>query len=903
MSLSHDNQKKSPESNRTPVPASFRVVQPDGSQEILAFDTFPIQLGRSLECEIMLSDGNVSRKHARVDLDEDGGLHLSDCNSLNGIHVNGDPVKTTLLRAGDLINIGDSSVEYMGKIDDSTVVLPRSPEPESMDSGVEGILEIIRTIDASEFPGDPETARLNALEEAPIESAQSGEDEPAVGKDAVEKLHRAYSNLLGIMKFVAGIGNEPGVEMVCSEFVAALRQVYPLLESVVIVERDPMDSEGFEVKYQDGPIKGMGPPPISRTILIRIMEQGEALYAVDATRDPRFEKSASIQNRGVRSMMCAPLLTKGKVVGAVYIDNTSQPYCFNFFDLNLLTVFAFFLGNALNVAQAFHERDEKYEQILETSKSEKKDKLRYALRYSQSEEKFRALFEQSSLGAAIINLEKEIIEQVNNGLVKMLGYTADQLAQRPFHDLLLPDDQIQVEKWFASVKIQEEASFKLHLRTIGGETIIALMPCRLVRMEEESVLVAYFIDITDKERAEKETKLQLDRVTALSELSQALMRTMDQQDIFRVLYEKIRQVLPADFFLVALGQEESPELVPEFYAVGSTIGDENAKNIWGTVVKDPEVSEAIARHRMIICDWTVRPFPFFQKLLLGTNGEPLRSAIFIPIASRKSNQGMLCVQSTLPRAYMPSHLEMLRGLVAQTSLALSNAKTLMAYREQEENLQRLNVQILTAQETERGRISRELHDGIGQQLTAMKYLLESIRASARSNDEKKLEACITEARSLATLIIEDLRAISLDLRPTMLDDLGLKPTLEWFTNQFAQRHEIKVDMDCRVQGDNSIAPEVSTTSYRIIQEALANVAKHSEATNVRIALFKKDGKLHLEVDDDGNGFSPTLLHNKQVTQGCSGVLNMKERARVLGGSFSLESSNGQGTQLRVELPL
>lgn len=880
------------------APVTFRVVQPEGHEDLRTFGDFPVLVGRAVDCGIMLSDTNVSRHHARLVETEDSRIIIEDCGSLNGVRVNGDLVQSRMLRGGDIITMGDSAIEFMGRIDDSTVVLPRDEKIDSSESGVQRILDVIQSIDTEEFSEDRDTAPFAVI---PSDDTQEVDTDL---QETVTKLHRAYSNLLGIMKFVAGIGNEPDVDVICSEFIAALRQVYPLLESVVVVERRPETGHGFRILHEDGiSDRDLNHSKVSRTILLRIMEEGRALYAVDAARDPRFEGADSVTHHGVRSMMCAPSVTRGNVVGAIYIDNNSQPYCFNYFDLNLLTVFAFFLGNALDVAHCWTEREEEYEKALEVSRSARKDKMMMVLQYSQSEKKFRALFEQSALGAAIISLKEEVIEEVNDGLVRMLGYSRQQLARRTFRDILMPEDQTRVEGWIAAVKVNNEGSFKLRLKTLAGDTIVALMSCRMVRMADDPAVVAYFIDVTDKERAEKETHLQLQRVTALSELSQALMSTLDQESIFRALYEKICDVLPTDYFLVGLEQEETATVAPAFFAAGTAIGDELATSIWEVVLQDPEVNEAVRRRRTLICDWTARPFRFLEKLVVPPVGEMLRSAIFLPIASRGFIQGVLCVQSTQPRAYDIGHLEILRGFVAQAALALNNAQTFAAYREQEENLHRLNIQIMTAQETERARISRELHDGIGQQLTAMKYLLESVRSSAKANDEKKLDKCIGEARSLATLIIEDLRAISLDLRPTMLDDLGLKPTLDWFLGQFASRHEMNVDMDCQVEESDPIAPEISTATYRIIQEAIGNVAKHSGAKNVRVAVFLRDKCLHIEVDDDGAGFPLSTLQEKQVSRGCSGVLNMKERARFLGGTFSLESSTGEGTQLRISIPV
>ncbi len=185
----------------------------------------------------------------------------------------------------------------------------------------------------------------------------------------------------------------------------------------------------------------------------------------------------------------------------------------------------------------------------------------------------------------------------------------------------------------------------------------------------------------------------------------------------------------------------------------------------------------------------------------------------------------------------------------------------------------------------------------------MKYMLESVRSAAKSGDEKKLAANISEAREFATQIISELRSISLDLRPTMLDDLGLSPTVEWLARQISERHELKVEVEANLD-ESDIEPEIATAVYRIIQEALANVGKHAKATKARVGLeLKGDGLLSIIIEDNGVGFDQHSLQDLQTSKGCSGILNMKERARFLGGEFRLETLRGKGTKLFVTIPV
>jgi len=458
-------------------------------------------------------------------------------------------------------------------------------------------------------------------------------------------------------------------------------------------------------------------------------------------------------------------------------------------------------------------------------------------------------------------------------------------------------------EWLRHVRQNGEGSATTHLKTSGGDIIVALQSCRALRVGDSAVMAAYFIDITAKERAEEETKTQLLRVTALSELSQALMRTMDPAAIHRLLFEKVRTVLPIDDFQIAMARPDSDELEVVFAAT-----------------REPDDSFAVSTeseriprgHPLVRAALSGgRPEVFLQTR--GDNGlqdqkrhpglTVLPSALAIPFSSREHVGGVVCAQSATYGAYDSSHVETLGALVAQAALALSNAQGFASLREQQEDLRRLSVQIMTAQETERGRISRELHDGVGQQLTAMKYVLEAIRGASKSGDEAKLAGRISEARELAAQIIADLRSISLDLRPTMLDDLGLKPTVEWLTRQNSERYGIEVNLDYTVGEDTPLPPEIATSAFRIVQEALGNVAKHSKATRVDIAIGMTGASLCLAVSDNGVGFDTVSLPRMQAARGCSGMLNMKERARFLGGDFSLESAPSKGTKLSVSIPV
>lgn len=876
----------------------LRVISPQGVESENVFTAFPVTFGRTFDNTIPLDDSDISRRHAEIYLSGDR-LFLRDCRSLNGVRVNGEMIIDLELTEGATIQIGQFRIiaeaitnlhepdEREGERDSKELTL--TPD------GTGGMVEVIRAIDLEKVLSN------QGIFEDPAPLLVTGSEE---AREHHRKLSQAYSNLMVIMDFISSLGSFSHVRQICEQFNSVIHRVFPRVEATVIMRVDPDDSEP-QVMFVDG-VSEHWPENHhpSRTILSRVVQEMRAVYAVDARKDPRFVVSDSVARRGVRSMMCVPLVARGEVIGAVYVDNVSHPYCFSNFDLNLLTVFAFHLAMAVELSQVLEERDRAFERAANSLQAAKKDRIALLLQYSQSEKKFRALFEQSALGAAVINLASLRVEEVNDGMVRMLGYNRRQLTCMNYNELLDPEETFDADHWLGDVRREGQGSAKTALKTANGEKLVTLQSCRALRLGDSETMVAYFIDITDKERAEEETRRQLLRVTALSELSQELMTSLASQDIFQLLFEKVQEVALIDDFQVAMREEE--ESLSVVFAIsrmrdGSFRARKERDKITGF---NPSIRRVLSEERPLLKsnEETLSAARGFRDPFGYPKAFLYPSALYLPLASRNKVQGIICLQAGRFDVYDVSQIEMLQAMAGQAALALSNARAFESIREKEESLRQLSAQIMTAQETERGRISRELHDGIGQQLTAMKYMLETMRKTAEHGSKEKLEGSIAEARELATQIIQDLRNISQDLRPTMLDDLGLKPTLDWFFRQYQNRCGIAVDWDYDpALGD--MRHEMSTAIYRIIQEALGNAAKHSDADHIAVLLKRNGGQLEITLKDNGKGFDPAILQEKQHSEGCSGMLNMQERASFLGGTFRLETEPGNGATLYFEIPI
>jgi signal transduction histidine kinase len=217
-------------------------------------------------------------------------------------------------------------------------------------------------------------------------------------------------------------------------------------------------------------------------------------------------------------------------------------------------------------------------------------------------------------------------------------------------------------------------------------------------------------------------------------------------------------------------------------------------------------------------------------------------------------------------------------------------------------LRDLSVRLLSAQEDERKRIAADLHDTIGSCLTGVKFRLESA-IQALSQSPETAPGSLNSMLPMIHEAAEECRRIQMDLRPSMIDDLGLLPTLSWFCRTFNQTYpgiRIEQKMDI-AEGD--IPEPLKIGLYRVTQEAMNNIAKHSKADLVRFSLRKLDDSLELVLYDNGRGFSLEEMFGKKNAVKGLGLASMKERIELSGGSLNIESAQGEGTNIRASWPL
>jgi two-component system sensor histidine kinase UhpB len=233
-------------------------------------------------------------------------------------------------------------------------------------------------------------------------------------------------------------------------------------------------------------------------------------------------------------------------------------------------------------------------------------------------------------------------------------------------------------------------------------------------------------------------------------------------------------------------------------------------------------------------------------------------------------------------------------------LTAENDALLRRLSDSEHRFRSISRGALKLQEEERARISRDLHDGIGQSLTALRIQLELLERRVAA-EGSSLSSDAASARELAESCLADVRQLSRMLRPPMLDDLGLGPTLRWLVRSLQEKTGMGIDL--RLEGEPARSdPAVETLVYRIVQEALTNAVKHAGATSAAVAVTWGDRTIRVRVEDGGRGFDSARILSESDEAGF-GVRGMRDRVHFYDGSFRLRSAPGSGTVVEAEIPL
>jgi len=367
----------------------------------------------------------------------------------------------------------------------------------------------------------------------------------------------------------------------------------------------------------------------------------------------------------------------------------------------------------------------------------------------------------------------------------------------------------------------------------------------------------------------------LRQLEGLSEIGAALASEVELEPLLDLVARRMRELVEARLVLIALPDGQGALAVTAaaggddlvgmtFDPLGSKVGHvlhRGHTERVDAVVDDPEVDQRIARRLAIT------------------------SAIYLPLTVRGTPIGVVAVHDKLgaDTRFDEGDVRLAESLVARAAIAVD-----LSERVSRDALRR----VVDAQELERSRLARELHDETGQALTSILLGLKHLDDVVETDEAREATASI---RELVASTLQDVRRLAVELRPSALDDFGLVTALERLASNLSEQSELVVDLEARL-GERRLPPEAETALYRIVQEALTNVVKHADARRVSITLVRKDASAVVVVEDDGQGFDPA-----SARAGALGFAGMRERVELIGGRLTVESAPGAGTTLVAEV--
>ncbi len=395
-------------------------------------------------------------------------------------------------------------------------------------------------------------------------------------------------------------------------------------------------------------------------------------------------------------------------------------------------------------------------------------------------------------------------------------------------------------------------------------------------------------------RLYEETASRARELEALYEASLDLVGRLDFPDLLTAVVRRALELLEVDRggFLLYDESRDDLELAaavgPDRDRIGARV--KMGEGAWGRAAQSSKP--------LVVTDYLARQ---------GTSdqADTARQSSMLNVPLRRGNNllGVLYLEILDSRRRFRQRDIRLTTLFAnQVAISMENARLLATVREHRSDLRELSAQLINAQEEERKRISRELHDELGQTLTAMSINLAIIETALLPGRDPLVMERLTETSELVDQTLDQIRDLSLELRPSLLDDLGLLPALRWYINGYAERGGVHVQLET-MGLDDRLSPAMETVLYRVCQEALTNVARHAQASRVHIRLERTQDTITAVVEDNGVGFDAEQPAVPGSPQRGVGLLGIRERVSSQGGSIRVESRPESGTRLIVKIPL
>ena len=510
------------------------------------------------------------------------------------------------------------------------------------------------------------------------------------------------------------------------------------------------------------------------------------------------------------------------------------------------------------------------------------------------EKKYRRIFEGSHDAIYTSTLEGDILD-VNQAGVDMMGYpNKDELlktgrANRLYKNIKDREKFIDLINRDGYVK-----DFEVDFCRFDGSSFHALVTSRRYENPETGAVEYEGIikDITRRKQAEEIIRQRNRELSILNSIAVVLNFTMDLDSILKVTLERLRKNLSLSKGGIFLF--EDAENTPIMRA-GFGLPEATQKKPAQIEFKDVMLNEYLVQKKTEL--EPEASFPSFQ-VRYTAGGEPSLWLTCYLITSKRKTVGFFGFETTQSKILSIQELHLLGSLGNLLGNAIENAKLMETIGQHRHELRRLTEKLFQSQEEERRRIARELHDEAGQSLTAVKLGLDRLEQKVQA-ENPALKKDLKDIRNMLVRTSSEIRRLSYKLHPTLLIDLGLEPALELYFKEISEHSNLDIHFNM-IGFDKRMDRDLETALYRFSQESLTNTLKHSGAETFTCKIIRSYPNLIFTAEDDGTGFDGKIENQDKRSLG---LIGMRERTMLLGGTFQLKGRPGEGVRIRIEIPL
>ncbi len=470
------------------------------------------------------------------------------------------------------------------------------------------------------------------------------------------------------------------------------------------------------------------------------------------------------------------------------------------------------------------------------------------------------------------------------------------------HNLLLSGLGLVTMAFLFVALTTRDVVSRIRMLTAASQRIATgdlISPVASSRKDEIGILAQVLNDMRAKlkasyEELEQRTK-ELSSLLSVSEILNSLPDLSNLDTALGSALDKTLEIMKANTGGILLLDEEKQMLYYQVYRGLSKkqVREASAQPGKGIAGRVAQTGESIVMED-ILTDPRADQFGLIA-------GEGIRGFASVPLRSKEKVMGVIDIAFHEPWKFSAKDVQLLESIAAQIAIAIENAKLHQEVQRKEEIRGELLQDILSIQEEERRRIARELHDETSQVLASLTASLEAATGMLPAN-ENKAKAILRKAQALSINILDDIHKLIYELRPTLLDDMGLVAAVRGLVDNYLGTAGITVNFKTtgRVR---RLVPQLETTLFRVIQEAAHNIAKHAQAHNANVSLHYKRGGIRVRVRDDGRGFDvEEAISSKNRPRGL-GLLGMKERIELVSGTLSIRSRpDSGGTEIDIEIP-